>query len=290
MTVYILHSKEIPMSDIRSANGPAYVSTFDTQKLRDHFLIQELFRPDEINYTHTMHDRMIIMGAMPSTKSLSLPLLKDITKADYLLERRELGIINVGGSGVVSVDGETYDLENKECLYIGKGKKEVSFSSSDPGHPAEFYMNCLPAHAVYPTKKATIEDATQVSLGSQENCNERIICQYIHENGIKSCQLVMGFTVLKPGSVWNTFPPHTHQRRMEVYFYFDLPDDQVVMHFMGDPLETRHIVMRNREAVISPEWSIHSGAGTSAYAFVWGMGGENKAFTDMDAADILRLK
>lgn len=278
------------MTDIRYANGKEYVRTFDTSQLRDHFLIQDLFKPDAIAYTLTMHDRMLVMGVMPSTKELQLPSLEEITKATFLLERRELGIINIGGPGKVVVDGEEFSLENKECLYIGKGKKDISFSSIKSDHPAEFYINCLPAHAEYQTKKASLSDANRVELGSKENCNERVIYQYIHEGGIDSCQLVMGFTLLETGSIWNTFPPHTHDRRMEVYFYFDLPEDQMVMHFMGDPEETRHIVMRNKEAVISPEWSIHSGAGTSAYTFIWGMGGENKAFTDMDAADLTNFK
>lgn len=278
------------MTDIRYANGKEYVKTFDTSQLRDHFLIQDLFKPDVIAYTLTMHDRMLVMGVMPSTKELQLPSLEEITKATFLLERRELGIINVGGPGKVVVEGEEFSLENKECLYIGKGKKDITFSSNKSDNAAEFYINCLPAHAEYPTKKAGLSDANQVGLGSKENCNERVIYQYIHEGGIDSCQLVMGFTILKSGSIWNTFPPHTHDRRMEVYFYFDLPEDQMVMHFMGDPEETRHVVMRNKEAVISPEWSIHSGAGTSAYTFIWGMGGENKAFTDMDAADLTRFK
>ncbi|NQZ77416.1 MAG: 5-dehydro-4-deoxy-D-glucuronate isomerase [Ekhidna sp.] len=278
------------MTDIRYANGKEYVKSLDTEQLREHFLIQQLFETDAVRYTLTMHDRMLVMGISPKSKDLKLPALEEITKADYLLERRELGIINIGGAGKVVVDGSEYLLENRECLYIGKGSKEIIFSTNDSAIPAEFYINCLPAHATYPTKKATLVDANQVSLGSKENCNERVIYQYIHEEGIESCQLVMGFTLLKPGSIWNTFPPHTHDRRMEVYFYFDLPADQLVMHFMGDPEETRHIVMRNKEAVISPEWSIHSGVGTSAYTFIWGMGGENKAFTDMDAADLSTFK
>ncbi len=278
------------MADIRYANGKEYVKTFDTIQLRDHFLIQELFKPDSVESVLTMHDRMIVMGIMPHTKSIKLPALEEITKADFLLQRRELGVINIGGPGKIVVEGQEYELENKECLYVGKGKENIEFFSHQSDHPAEFYIYCLPAHAKYPTRKAGLEDANQVDLGSKENCNERVIYQYIHEDGIESCQLVMGFTLLKPGSIWNTFPPHTHDRRMEVYFYFDLPDDQIVMHFMGDPEETRHIVMRNKEAVISPEWSIHSGAGTSAYTFVWGMGGENKAFTDMDAANLTTFK
>lgn len=278
------------MTDIRYANGKEYVKTFDTNQLRDHFLIQNLLKSDAVEYILTLHDRMIVMGITPVTKELKLPALEEITKSEYLLQRRELGIINIGGPGKVVVNDEKFDIDNRECLYIGKGKKNISFSSNKSDYPAEFYINCLPAHAEYPTKKASLQDANQVELGSKENCNERVIYQYIHEDGIDSCQLVMGFTLLKPGSVWNTFPPHTHDRRMEVYFYFDIPEDQLVMHFMGHPQETRHIVMRNKEAVISPEWSIHSGVGTSAYTFIWGMGGENKAFTDMDAADLTTFK
>jgi len=278
------------MPDIRYANGKEYVKTFDTHQLRSHFLIQDLFKSDDITFTLTMHDRMLVMGVTPTTKALVLPALEEVTKASYLLERRELGIINIGGPGKVVVDGETYVLETRECLYVGKGKKEIVCSSNKPDQPAEFYINCLPAHTTYPTQKASLEEANEVALGSKENCNERVIYQYIHEEGIQSCQLVMGFTLLKPGSIWNTFPPHTHDRRMEVYCYFDLPEDQLVMHFMGDPEETRHIVMRNKEAVISPEWSIHSGAGTSAYSFIWGMGGENKSFSDMDAANLTTFK
>lgn len=243
-----------------------------------------------IEHTYTMHDRMIVLGVVPLSDSIELPPFEALTKADFFLERREMGVINIGGPGTIKVDEEEYLLEPLECLYIGKGAQKVTFSSNDSGHPSEFYVNSLPAHAAYPTKKASKNEANQVSLGSKENCNERVIYQYIHEDGIESCQLVMGFTELKKGSIWNTFPPHIHLRRMEVYCYFDIPEDQLIMHFMGDPQETRHLVLRNKEAVISPEWSIHSGVGTSAYSFIWGMGGENKAFTDMDAVNLNDLK
>jgi len=278
------------MNTTRYGMHPEFVKGMDTESLRKQFLIESLFSPDNINYTYTMHDRMIIMGINPVKKELSLPAYEDHTKADYFLERREMGVINVGAKGTVKVDGESFDLEKLECLYIGKGAKEVVFSSGESSSPAEFYINSVPAHKSYPITKAVLSDANMVSLGTKENCNERVIYQYIHEEGIQSCQLVMGFTELKTGSIWNTFPPHTHERRMEAYFYFDIADDQVIMHFMGDPEETRHIVMRNKQAVISPEWSIHAGAATSNYRFIWGMGGENKAFTDMDAVDMSKIK
>lgn len=274
------------MSNIRLSTHPEYAKNFNTSQLRTHFLIEDLFQKDAVQHTYTMHDRMIIMGIMPVDKVIDLPVLPDLTKSEFFLQRRELGIINVGGNGKVRIDDSEYDVNFRECLYIGMGSEKVSFSSDSSDLPAEFYINSLPAHSSYPAEKANLSDANQVSLGSEENCNERVIYQFIHENGVKSCQLVMGFTELKRGSIWNTFPPHTHLRRMETYFYFDLPDDQLVMHFMGEPNETRHIAVRNKQAVISPEWSIHSGAGTSAYSFIWGMGGENKAFDDMDGISL----
>lgn len=274
------------MNEIRFGSHPKDVKGYNTQQLRDHYLIEKVLVPNEITAVYTMHDRMITLGVVPVEKPLGLSAYEDLTKAEYFLERRELGIINVGGAGTVTVDGETYALANKECLYIGKGKKQVEFSSDSADSPAEFYLNSCPAHKEYPVAKAAQSDANQVALGSKENCNERVIFQYIHEGGIQSCQLVMGYTELKPGSIWNTFPPHTHYRRMEVYFYFEVPEDQLVMHFMGDPKETRHLAVHNKQAVISPEWSIHSGAGTSAYSFIWGMAGENKAFTDMDGVTL----
>lgn len=243
-----------------------------------------------MQYTYTMHDRMIIMGVNPVSKSLELLALESLTKAEYFLERRELGIINVGGKGSVSVNSTTYELDNKDSLYIGRGTKAVSFKSEDSSIPAEFYINSLPAQKEYPTVKETKSDSNEVALGSKENCNEGVIFQFIHEDGIKSCQLVMGFTELKPGSIWNTFPPHTHYRIMEAYLSFDLPKDQMVMHFMGVPSETRHLAIKNKQAVISPEWSIHPGAGTSAYSFIWGMGGENQSFNDMDSISLSEIR
>lgn len=278
------------MSDIRFACNPKDVKKYDTNELRSHFLIEQLMKPGELTAVYSMHDRMMAIGVVPQKQAIDLPAMEDLTKAEYFLERRELGIINIGGTGSVTVDNEKFTINNKECLYIGQGNKSVQFESASAEDPAEFYVNSCPAHKSYPNSKASQNEANRVDLGSKENCNERTIFQFIHEDGIQSCQLVMGFTELKTGSIWNTFPPHTHLRRMEMYFYFDLPSDQMVMHFMGDPQETRHMAVHNKQAVISPEWSIHSGAGTSAYSFIWGMAGENKAFTDMDGQDLLNIR
>jgi 4-deoxy-L-threo-5-hexosulose-uronate ketol-isomerase len=276
--------------EIRFASHPNDVKHYTTEQLREHFLIGQVFVPGKIAAVYSMYDRMVTAGAMPLDAPLSMPAYADATKAEYFLQRREMGIINVGHTGKVTVDGESFELRFQDCLYIGRGKKEIVFESENTNRPAEFYINSTPAHREFPTVKASVSDANPVELGAKETCNERTIFQYIHEKGIQSCQLVMGFTRLKSGNVWNTFPPHTHTRRMEVYCYFNLPEDQLVMHFMGQPQETRHLVMRNKQAVIAPEWSIHSGAGTSAYSFIWAMGGENQAFTDMDPAGIQNLK
>lgn len=278
------------MTKILFGSHPNDIKRFTTAELRDRFLIPDVMQADQVSATYSMHDRMMTLGIVPVKNTIELPAFEEFTKADHFLERRELGVINIGGTGEVTVDGTRYELNNRECLYVGKGSKQVEFKSKDGATPAEFYINSCPAHVTYPTVKAGIEEANRVDLGSGDNCNERTIFQYIHEDGIQSCQLVMGFTVLAKGSIWNTFPPHTHYRRMEVYFYFDLPEDQIVMHFMGDPQETRHLAMKNKQAVISPEWSIHSGAGTSNYAFIWGMAGENKAFTDMDGQQLLNVR
>lgn len=273
----------------RYACSPNEVKSFDTEQLRTNFLISDIMTPDRIKGVYSHYDRMITLGAVPVSESLSLPNFHDYTKQDNFLDRREIGIINVGGTGSISVDGASYIMDNKDCLYIGLGNKDVVFSSNSEDKPAVFYMTSTPAHKEYPTQKAAKSDANPVELGASDTCNERTIFQYIHMNGIKSCQLVMGFTELKTGSVWNTFPPHVHDRRMEVYFYFDLPEGQKVCHLMGKPQETRHIFVKNHEAVISPNWSIHSGAGTSNYSFIWAMGGENMEFTDMDSViDILK--
>jgi len=270
---------------IKYAVHPEDVKSYDTQRLRKEFHSSTILTEDAIHLVYTHYDRFIFGGIFPVLKKLKLPTY-DQLKSDYFLERRELGLINIGGKGTVTVDGETFHLDNLEMLYIGKGKKEVSFASVDPDKPAKYYVNSTPAHKEYPTVKGERKDANVVELGSKDSCNERTIYQLIHNDGIQSCQLVMGYTELAPGSIWNTFPPHTHDRRMEVYFYFDLPEDHIVVHFMGQPQHTRHIAMQNEDAVISPPWSIHAGAGTAAYKFVWGMGGENKAFTDMDGVPL----
>lgn len=273
----------------RYASSPNEVKTFDTSQLRSNFLISDIMMSGELKGVHSNYERMITLGAVPVNKGIKLPNFHDFTKQENFLDRREIGIINVGGPGSISVDGEIFSMNNKDCLYIGLGKKDIVFSSDSSSEPASFYMNSTPAHKEYPTQKAAKADANPVELGAPETCNVRTIFQYIHMNGIKSCQLVMGFTELKTGSIWNTFPPHVHDRRMEVYFYFDLQEGQKVCHLMGKPEETRHIFVKNHEAVISPNWSIHSGAGTSNYSFIWGMGGENMEFTDMDPAiDILK--
>lgn len=273
------------MSEVRYSISPNHFKRYTTQEVRDEFLLDKVMVPGEITAVYSMYDRMMTLGAVPIGQTIKLPVFEDLTKAAFFLERREMGVINTGGLGNVTVDGTTYELQNKECLYIGKGAKDVSFESASVDNPAEFFINSCPAHKAYPTTKATLSDATEVNLGAKETCNERTIYQFIHEDGIQSCQLVMGFTTLAVGSIWNTFPPHTHLRRMEVYYYFDLPEDQVVMHFMGHPQETKHLAVHNKQAILSPEWSIHSGAGTANYSFVWAMAGENKAFTDMDGED-----
>lgn len=260
-----------------------------TDQLRDAFLADELFVADKINLVYSHYDRLIVGGALPSTKTLKLETV-DPLKADYFLERRELGIINVGGTGKVVADGVTYSLHNKEALYIGKGTKEVSFLASEPGSQPYFYFNSAPAHAVHAAKKISKEEAETVELGSIETSNHRVIRKLIVNSVVNTCQLQMGLTELKTGSVWNTMPPHTHDRRMEAYFYFDVPENQMVCHFIGEPQETRHVWVKNRQAVISPPWSIHCGAGTSNYSFIWGMAGENLDYGDMDVVKVNELK
>ena len=274
---------------VRYASSPQDVKSYDTKRLRDEFLIDNLMEPDALNLVYSHFDRFISGSAVPVKSSLQLEAI-DPLKANYFLERRELGIINVGGSGTVSVDGTEYDLDNREALYVGKGNKEIIFSSKSSGNPALFYLNSTPAHKAYPNKKIGINDVEVVQLGAPETANARTLRKYIVNSVVDVCQLQMGMTELKSGSVWNTMPAHVHDRRMEVYFYFDVPEDQAVCHFMGQPQETRHIWMQNNQAVISPAWSIHSGSGTSNYTFIWGMAGENLDYNDMDVAKITDLR
>ena len=271
------------------ACNPQDVKTYDTNRLRSSFLMEKVMVPNEINVTYSMYDRFIFGGAVPTTKELVLETI-DPLKAKFFLERRELGVINVGGEGIVTVDGKEYTLKFKDALYVGRGKQKVTFKSKDSSNPAKFYINSATAHKEYKTQLITIDGrkgslkANSFAAGKMEESNDRVINQLIVNNVLEEgpCQLQMGLTELKPGSVWNTMPCHTHDRRMEVYLYFDMPEDALVMHYMGEPTETRHIVMRNEQAVISPSWSIHSGCGTQAYTFIWGMVGENQDFDDMD--------
>ncbi|HEA20884.1 MAG TPA: 5-dehydro-4-deoxy-D-glucuronate isomerase [Pricia antarctica] len=274
--------------ETRYASNPEATKKLDTKGLRKEFLISNLMQKGEINFTYTHYDRYIAGGAVPD-KPLKLETI-DPLKADFFLERRELGIINVGGSGSVEVDGTSYNLDHKEALYIGQGAKDVVFKSTDVSKPAMFYMNSAPAHTSYPTKKVGVAEANKLELGSLETANHRTVNQMIIGGIVTTCQLQMGMTELKTGSVWNTMPAHVHDRRMEIYFYLDVPENQSVCHFMGQPQETRHIWMQNHEAVISPPWSIHCGSGTSNYTFIWGMAGENLDYGDMDVAKITELR
>lgn len=273
----------------RYAQSPKEVKEMDTATLRENFLIENVFEANQINLTLSYFDRYIVGGAMPVDQKVALPNPDDL-KADYFLERRELGIINVGGKAVITADGEIYELEYKEALYIGKGTEEVTFESANKTQPAKLYINSAPAHHTYPTKKVTKAEAEVVVLGTPETANHRVINKLLVNSVLPTCQLQMGMTELKSGSVWNTMPAHTHDRRMEAYFYFEVPQNQSVCHFMGQPQETRHIWMQNDQAVISPNWSIHSGAGTSNYTFIWGMAGENLDYGDMDHCAITELK
>lgn len=267
--------------EVRYASHPEDAKAYDTTRLRKEFLISDLMVADEINMVYTMFDRLIVGGAVPVNEKLELSAI-DPLRAPFFLWRRELGIINVGGAGTVEVDGKTFELDYKEALYLGKGDRNVFFSSKDSNQPARFYFNSAPAHAVYPDRKVTKADAVVVEMGSLEESNHRVINKLIVNQVLPTCQLQMGMTELKPGSVWNTMPPHTHNRRMEAYFYFEVPKNQAVCHFMGEIDETRHIWMQNEEAVISPVWSIHSASATSNYTFIWGMAGENIDYGDMD--------
>ena len=273
----------------RYAANPADVKSYDTEKLRNEFLIENLFTKNEINLVYSMYDRFIVGGAMPVNERLNLETI-DYLKSENFLDRRELGIVNVGGKGEVYVDGEVFELDKKEALYVGKGKKEILFVSKDAENPALFYLNSAPAHEAYPTKKIGKEEAVVINLGDQENCNKRVLNKLIVNELVQTNQLQMGLTELLPGNIWNTMPAHTHSRRMEAYFYFDLTEGQTISHFMGQTHETRHIFMQNNQAVLSPEWSIHSGAGTSNYSFIWGMAGENLDYGDMDICPPNELK
>ena len=271
--------------DIRYSTGKEPFKRMDTDELRDEFLIAEVFREDDVTAVYSHIDRIVTMGAMPVHKELPIDKNIDCWKnfgVDYLLERRELGAINIGGKGTIKVDGTEYPMEHFDGIYIPMGTKEVILSSASADDPAKFYMCTTPAHRPYPIKLIPLKDAIHKHLGSQLTSNERTINQYIHPDVLDTCQLSMGLTHLEPGSVWNTMPAHTHERRMEVYFYFDIPEDNVVFHFMGEPGETRHIVMHNDQAVLNPSWSIHSGCGTSNYTFIWAMAGENRAYDDQD--------
>jgi 4-deoxy-L-threo-5-hexosulose-uronate ketol-isomerase len=260
-----------------------------TSELRETFLIDSLASPGEVRLSYVDLDRAVVGMATPLDKPLVLPT-DPALRAKYFLERREVGVLNIGGDGKVQVEGETHALRNLDCLYIGRGKAEVRFESDDPSKPAVFYLLSYPAHCEYPVTLIRKEDANPAELGSRESCNHRIVYKYIHLQGARSCQLVMGVTHLQAASVWNTMPPHTHMRRSEVYMYFNLGSEDRVMHLMGPPDETRHIVMANQEAVVSPGWSIHAGAGSRAYSFCWGMGGENQDYTDMDSVPITALR
>ena len=275
--------------EVRYAAHPEDAKSYDTARLRRDFLIERVFAADEVNMVYSMYDRMIVGGAMPVSEPLKLEAI-DPVKAPYFLTRRELGIFNVGGAGVVKVGDKCFDLDYKEALYVGSGERDVVFESKDAANPAKFYFNSTTAHRNYPDKKVTKADAIVATMGSLEGSNDRNINKMLVSQVLPTCQLQMGMTELQPGSVWNTMPAHVHSRRMEAYFYFEVPEGDAVCHFMGQPDETRHIWMRGDEAVLSPEWSIHSAAATHNYTFIWGMGGENLDYGDQDFSAITDLK
>lgn len=275
--------------ETRYASSPQGVKTYDTEQLRDEFLINNLMQEDKIVLVYSHYDRFISGSAVPTGSSLKLEAI-DPLKADYFLERRELGIINIGAAGVVNVDGKEYTLAHREALYVGQGNKDITFTSKSAKDPALFYLNSTPAHKAYPIKKIGINDVEVIELGAPETANARTLRKYIVNSVVDVCQLQMGMTTLKSGSSWNTMPAHVHDRRMEVYFYFEVAEDQAVCHFMGQPQETRHVWVGNNQAVISPPWSIHSGSGTSSYSFIWGMAGENLDYGDMDHCKINELR
>lgn len=275
--------------DVRESYSSEYVKKFDTEKLRDVFLCEGLFRGNSISMVYSHVDRVIVGGVVPCSQEIKLDSVASVG-TDYFLERREMGVINLGDDGLVVVDGSEYKVKNRQALYIPKETKSVSFMSISADIPARFYLNSVPAHKVLKTRLVTEEEANSISLGSQKNVNKRTLNQYLHPDIVETCQLTMGITDVAEGNAWNTFPPHTHDRRMEVYLYFNIPEDQMVFHFMGEGSQTRHIVVRNEEAVLSPSWSIHAGVGTQAYSFVWSMAGENQTFDDMDYIPLSQIK
>ncbi len=271
--------------DIRYSAHPNDVKRYTTEELRKEFLITGLYQPDTVQAVYSHVDRMVVLGIMPVEKKLSIDDGIDVWAnfgTSFFLERREAGVFNLGGAGYIECDGQRFDLDFEDCLYISRSTKEVHFASKDASAPARFYVVSAPAHKDCKTTFISIKDANKRPLGSNETANKRVINQFIHPDVLETCQLSMGLTKLEPGNVWNSVPPHTHERRMEVYTYYGLPEDGVMMHFMGQPTQTRHLVMQNYEAVISPSWSMHFGCGTSNYTFIWAMGGENQAFDDMD--------
>jgi len=273
---------------VLQAVHPEDFKQYNTETIRQRFMMENLVKDDAIEFVYSHYERMITGVAKPVSAVLTLGTYENL-RAESFLERREIGIINVGGEGSVSAAGEKFTLQKMDCLYVGKGVTDVTFESVSADAPAIFFLLSTPAHQTNPTAKMESKDATPVQLGSSETANNRTIYKYIHLDGIRSCQLVMGLTVMHPGSVWNTMPPHVHDRRSEVYFYFDVPEGHAVFHYMGQPQQTRHMVVKNHQAIVSPPWSIHSGSGTASYGFIWGMGGENLVFTDMDAAPITNL-
>lgn len=276
------------MHNHRTADDISY-KTLDTTQLRKRFLLEESFREGQLELTYTDLDRAITGSAIPTDNPLTLSSA-DKLRADYFCQRREIGIINLGNSGTVTVDGTVYPIKKLECLYVGRGNESITFESDTPEEPAKFFFLSYPAHKTYPTVHATVDDANKLELGAPNTANERHLYQYIHPNGIQSCQLVMGFTTIQEGSTWNTMPPHTHDRRSEVYCYFDIDEGHRVAHFMGHPDETRVLWMSEKDIVLSPSWSVHCGAGTGKYSFIWGMGGENQDFDDMDGFPLSTLR
>jgi 4-deoxy-L-threo-5-hexosulose-uronate ketol-isomerase len=276
---------------IRQPVHSEHARGLDTEGLRRHFLVEDLFQPDQATLTYSQIDRIIVGGIQPVTTAVTFAKeLGRHTGTDYFLQRRELGLINIGGAAVVTADDKRYEIGPREALYIGQGAKELSFSSVDATNPAKLYFNCAPAHCHYPNKKVTLSEASPETLGAPETSNRRTIYKFLVPDVLPTCQLLMGMTQLEPGSLWNTMPPHTHDRRMEVYFYFDMKADAAVFHIMGEPTQTRHLVVRNEQAVINPSWSMHAGVGTQAYTFIWGMVGENQVFKDMDHIPMAALR